>query len=244
MSTPEHRVPPSSSSDPETSTGAAARGASEPGSAGSTGSAPATHDAPATAGSSTRGSTSGSRTSGDTTDRIERTPPATSAAFPVAEGPRTTSVGGHLLGILGGLLLTLLALFLVTLGQSRILAEGVGRSDITPDVLGIVLVALGALVAAGVVLLGLRTPAAPLTGGLLAVIIGAAYLFAPVEAHSQSVSLLVTEQNRTAVLNSITVATTGGVFVIGVVLLAVATALSLVRRRGVALGAFRERSHS
>lgn len=164
-------------------------------------------------------------------------------AFPVPTGPPTTSFGGHLLGLLLGLVLTILAGVLVTLGQSRILAAGVGRSDITPETLGIVLVTLGALVVGLVVLLGLWTPAAPFTGGLLAAAVGAAYLFAPVEAHRATVRLLATQQNRTAVLNSITVGTTGGLFLTGIVLLAAATAFSLVRRRGLALGAFRERSH-
>ena len=173
-------------------------------------------------------------------DRNDRVPAG--AAFPVPTGPRTTSFGGHVLGILVGLVLTLLATFLITLGQARILAGGVGRSDVAPETLGIVLVTVGALVAGIVVLLGLRTPTAPFTGGLLALLVGAAYLFAPVAAHDQTVRLLVTEQNRTSVLNSITVGTTGGAFVLGIVLIAAATALSLVRRRGVELGAFRERS--
>lgn len=171
-------------------------------------------------------------------------PAPTAETFPVPTGPHTTSVGGHLLGILVGLVLTLLAMFLITLGQSRILADGVGRSDLTPETFGIVLVALGALVAGAVALLGMWTPTAPLTGGLVALLVGAAYLFAPAAAHEQTVRLLATEQNRTAVLNSITVGTTGGLFILGIVLLGAATALSLVRRRGLELGAFRERSHA
>lgn len=177
------------------------------------------------------------------TSRRDRDGRARSAdAFPVPTGPRTTSFGGHLLGILVGLVLTLLAGILSTLGQSRILADGVGRSDVQADALGIVLITLGALTVGLVVLLGLWTPAAPFTGGLVAVAVGGAYLFAPFEAHRETVRLVATEQNRTAVLNSITVGTTGGVFLTGIVLLAAATAFSLVRRRGLELGAFRERS--
>ena len=177
------------------------------------------------------------------TSRRDRDGRARSAdAFPVPTGPRTTSFGGHLLGILVGLVLTLVAGILSTLGQSRILADGVGRSDVQPDALGIVLITLGALIVGLVVLLGLWTPAAPFTGGLVGVAVGGAFLFAPFEAHRETVRLVATEQNRTAVLNSITVGTTGGVFLTGIVLLAAATAFSLVRRRGLELGAFRERS--
>ncbi|RYV49584.1 hypothetical protein EUA98_18010 [Pengzhenrongella frigida] len=129
------------------------------------------------------------------------------------------------------------------LGQSRILAQGVGRSDVDPETLGIVLVTLGVLLAGLIVVLGVWTPTVPFTGGLLAILVGAAFLFAPVQAHRETVRLISTEQNRVTVLNSITVATTGGLFLTGILLVAAATALSLVRRRGLALGAFREQSH-
>ena len=175
-------------------------------------------------------------------DREDRTPSAD--AFPVPAGPRTTSFGGHLLGILVGGVLTLLAMVLVVLGQSRILDQGVGQDHVTPEILGIILVALGALVAGLVILLGLWTPTAPFTGGLIAVVAGAAYLFAPAQALRETVRLVLTQQNHTAVLNSITVGTTGVMFVIGILLLAAGFAFSLVRRRGLALGAFRERSRN
>ncbi|HEY8721206.1 hypothetical protein [Pengzhenrongella sp.] len=167
-----------------------------------------------------------------------------SDTFPVPTGPHTTGFGGHLLGIVVGLVATLLAIFLIVLGQSRILAGGLGKDTVSPDALGIILVTLGALVAACVVLFGLWTPMAPFTGGLVAVVIGAAYLFAPVEAHRQTVNILATEQNRASVLNSISVGTTGGLFVLGIMLLAAAMAFSIVKRRGLALGAFRERSRA
>ena len=173
-------------------------------------------------------------------DRDGRTP--SGDAFPVPTGPRTTSFGGHLLGILVGLSLALFAGFFLMLGQSRILAQGVGRSDIAPETLGIVLVTLGVLLAGLVVLAGVRTPTAPLTGGLVLIALGAAYLFAPYQAHRETVRLISTEQNSVTVVNSITAATTGGLFLTGILLLAAATALSLVRRRGLALGAFREQA--
>jgi hypothetical protein len=173
-------------------------------------------------------------------DRDDRTP--SSDAFPVPTGPRTTGFGGHVLGILVGFALALVAGFFLVLGQSRILAQGVGRSDVTPETLGIVLVSIGVLVAGAIVLAGVWTPTAPLTGGLVLIALGAAYLFAPYQAHRETVRLIATEQNRLTVVNSITAATTGGLFLTGILLLAAATALSLVRRRGLALGAFREQA--
>jgi len=162
----------------------------------------------------------------------------------VPTGPRTTNFGGHLLGVLVGFVLTLLATILMVLGQSRILADGVGLPTVRVETLGIVLVSVGAVVFGLVILLGLWTPAAPFTGGLLAILVGAAFLFAPVATQRETVRLISTEQNHTAVLNSISVGTTGGLFVTGIVLLAAATAFALVRRRGLELGAFRERRQS
>jgi hypothetical protein len=246
MNTPEHSDPSadpalSPSSDEPTRT-AGATGAS--GASHATAQpAPAPAPAPVLPPQEPAGATRPDPAAEDAPPRAPEDRRTSADAFPVPTGPRTTSFGGHLLGLLLGLALTILAGVLITLGQSRILAAGVGRSDITPETLGIVLVTLGALVVGLVVLLGLWTPAAPFTGGLLAAAVGAAYLFAPVEAHRATVRLIATQQNRTAVLNSITVGTTGGLFLTGVVLLAAATAFSLVRRRGLALGAFRERSH-
>lgn len=198
---------------------------------------------PATTPSTDRSARGGSAARQAGTDPGRRDPETRTPsvdAFPVPNGPPTTGFGGHLLGILVGFALTLLAGFLVVLGQSRILAQGVGLSDVDPDALGIVLVTLGALVAGLIVILGVWTPTVPLTGGLISIAVGAAFLFAPVQAHRETVRLISTEQNRVTVLNSITVATTGGLFLTGILLLAAATALSLVRRRGLALGAFRE----
>ncbi|QTE29704.1 energy-coupling factor ABC transporter permease [Pengzhenrongella sicca] len=241
MSTPEQRDP-HAEDRPATSPGIHPASAPLPSTPTTTTSpTPAPAPAPSAAPTTADADAAPTPPAGDEVPRRDRNRTPATGTFPVPTGPPTTSVGGHLLGILVGLALTLLAIFLVTLGQSRILADGVGRSDITPETLGIVLVTLGALVAGGIILLGLWTPAAPFTGGLTAVLVGAAYLFAPVDAHRQTVRLLSTEQNSTAVLNSITAATTGGLFVLGILLLAAATALSLVRRRGVALGAFRER---
>jgi hypothetical protein len=146
------------------------------------------------------------------------------------------------LGVLIGLALTAAALALLLLGQSRIVAGGVGEETVAGDPLGITLVTIGALLAALVALLAVRTSAIPFTGGLLALLVGAAYLFAPVASHRETVRLLATEQNRDAVLNLVSVAMTGTPFAVGVVLMATGTAASLVRRRGIEVGSFRARA--
>ncbi|GAA2721991.1 hypothetical protein [Cellulomonas aerilata] len=163
-------------------------------------------------------------------------------AFPAPYGPRTTGAGGHVLGVLIGLVLTAVALLVLLLGQSRVVADGIGGETLTVDALGIVLVAIGAALAALVALLAVRTSAIPFTGGLLALLVGGAYLFAPVASQRETIRLLATAQNRDAVLNAVGVATTGTPFVLGLVLLATGTAASLVRRRGIEVGTFRART--
>ncbi|WNB85357.1 hypothetical protein [Cellulomonas sp. ATA003] len=172
------------------------------------------------------------------------TPRATTPAAPEPAGPRTTGPGGHVVGVLIGIVLTAVALVLLALGMSRILSAGAGEDAVSPDALGMVLVTLGALVAGGVALLAVRTSTIPFAGGLLALVVGAAYLFAPVDTHRETVRLLATQQNREGVLTIITIATTGMIFTLGVVLLAAGFAASLVRRRGIAVGAFRERTRT
>lgn len=163
-------------------------------------------------------------------------------AFPVPHGPPTTGAGGHVLGVLLGLVLTAVALVVLLLGQSRIAAGGPSRDPVAADVLGIVLVTVGVALAAVVALLAVRTSAIPFTGGLLGVLVGAAYLFAPGSAHRETVRLLGTQQNRDAVVTIAGVATTGTPFLVGLVLLATGTAASLVRRRGIEVGTFRART--
>ncbi len=161
---------------------------------------------------------------------------------PEPQGPRTTGAGGHALGVLVGFVLTLVALAVLALGMSRILtANGVGEDTVVLDGLGVVLVTLGGAVAAVVALLAVRTSTIPFTGGLVALVVGAAYLFAPEATHRETVRLLATEQNSDAVLAALTVCLVGVPFVLGLVLLAAGTAASLVRRRGIAVGAYRAR---
>jgi hypothetical protein len=146
------------------------------------------------------------------------------------------------LGVLVGLVVTAAALVLLLLGQSRILTAGVGEESVAGDPLGITLVTAGAVLAALAALLAVRTSAIPFTGGLLALLVGAAYLFAPVGAHRETVRLLATEQNRDAVLTIVSATMAGTPFALGLVLLATGTAASLVRRRGIEVGSFRARA--
>jgi hypothetical protein len=144
--------------------------------------------------------------------------------------------------VLVGFVLTLVALAVTALGMSRILtANGVGEDVVVLDGLGVVLVTVGGVVAALVALLAVRTSAIPFTGGLVALVVGAAYLFAPEPTHRETVRLLATEQNTDAVLTTLTVCLIGVPFVLGLVLLASGTAASLVRRRGIAVGSYRAR---
>ena len=177
-------------------------------------------------------------------DRGPRPPRAADPGFPEPQGPRTTGPGGHVVGVLIGLLLTLVALVVLALGMSRILAAGAGDDAVSPDALGMVLVTVGALIAGAVAVLAVRTSTIPFAGGLLAVLLGAAYLFAPVSTQRETVRLLATQQNREGVLNVITIAATGMVFTVGIVLLAAGFGASMVRRRGIEVGSFRERTRA
>ncbi|WP_298459196.1 hypothetical protein [uncultured Cellulomonas sp.] len=173
-----------------------------------------------------------------------RSPRAADPAFPEPQGPPTTGPGGHVVGAIVGIVLTLLALVLLALGMSRILAAGAGEDAVAPDALGMVLVTLGALVAGAVATLAVRTSTIPFAGGLVAVVLGAAYLFAPADTQRETVRLLATQQNREGLLNIITIATTGMIFTLGIVLLAAGFGASLVRRRGIEVGSFRERTRA
>ncbi len=196
--------------------------------------------------SSTGSSSAGPDTTGpgSTAARPAEPRPTTTAdrGLPEPQGPRTTGAGGHVLGVLVGFVLTLVALAVIMLGMSRILtANGVGDDAVTLDGPGVVLVTVGAAVAALVALLAVRTSAIPFTGGLVALVLGAAYLFAPEPTHRETVRLLATEQNSDAILSMLTLCLVGVPFVVGLVLLASGSAASLVRRRGIAVGAHRAR---
>jgi hypothetical protein len=243
--------------DPRYPDGTGSADAGRPGSASTPDTSGAHAAAPSGSHSSASSTSSGSTSSGSmsTGSMSEQSPsggsrpttPTSSSrpsdrGLPEPEGPRTTGAGGHVLGVLVGLLLTPLALLVLTLGMSRILDDGFGAPTVSPDALGIALVTVGALLVALVALLAIWTSAVPFTGGLVALVIGAAYLFAPEASHRETVRLLSTEQNRDAVLNATGVGTSGTLFTLGLVLLAAGNAASIVRRRGIAVGSHRERT--
>lgn len=160
---------------------------------------------------------------------------------PAKEPRRGAGFGGHLLGILIGAVLSVFALVLLLLGEARIL----GSEDPTAaDGIGIVLVTLAALLLAMVVYLGVWTAALPITGGVVLTVIGGFYLYFPSVARDETLRLLATDASRETVIYGIIASTMGMTFVVGVLLLVAGWALAVARRRGRALGAFRERQRT
>jgi len=169
--------------------------------------------------------------------------PRDQAPEPLAEPapehePHGAGIGGHLLGVLIGAVLSVFALVLLLLGQSRIL----GSDDPTvANGVGIVLVTLAVLLLATIAYLGVWTAALPITGGVVLTVIGGFYLYFPSTASDETLRLLATDASRTTVIYSVIASTVGVTFVVGVLLLAAGCALAVARRRGRALGAARER---
>ena len=160
---------------------------------------------------------------------------------PAREPRRGAGFGGHQLGILIGAVLSVFALVLLLLGEARIL----GSEDPTAaDGIGIVLVTLAALLLAMVVYLGVWTAALPITGGVVLTVVGGFYLYFPTVARDETLRLLATDASRETVIYGIIASTMGMTFVVGVLLLAAGWALAVARRRGRALGAFRERQRT
>ncbi|WP_149203651.1 hypothetical protein [Actinotalea subterranea] len=95
------------------------------------------------------------------------------------ERPSRPGIGRHLLGVLLGLVLTPVALLLVGIGVER-LRDATGNDGPASDALGLTLLGLAVLLLVVVVLLGVWSPAVPLTGGLVwGVALGVMYLFLP-----------------------------------------------------------------
>ncbi len=150
--------------------------------------------------------------------------------------PRQPGAWTHVLGAVVGVLLTPLAVVGVLIGQARILAVQAPGWDGSFDAVGVVLVTLGALALALVLLLGLWTPAVPLAGGLLATLVGVAYLYAPATLHPDTVRWFATDSTRGTVTEATVAATSGTVFLIGVVLLVAGLVAVGARRAGVRVG--------
>jgi len=164
-----------------------------------------------------------------------------SRLFPDPNAPRTTSAGSHVLGVLVGLLLGPIGIALLLVGQSRILEAQVDGWDASTDVLGIVLVTAGLLLLGCVLLLALWTPAVPLTAGTLLTLAGIVYLYVPSVAREQSLVILSSSGWRGTVTQVTVAGTSGTVLVAGFLLLLAGIVAAVARRRGVHLGAFRER---
>ncbi|MBO3083408.1 hypothetical protein [Cellulomonas fengjieae] len=161
--------------------------------------------------------------------------------FPDPNAPRRATFGSHVLGVLVGLILAPVGAGVLLLGESRILEAQVGGWDASTEVLGIVLVTLGLLLLGCVLLLGLWTPAVPITGGGLLTLAGIVYLYLPSVARDQTLDLLTSSGWRVTVTQVTVAGTSGMALAVGFLLLLSGIVTAVARRRGVRLGEFRER---
>jgi len=163
----------------------------------------------------------------------------TGAVEPVA--PRSTGFAEHLWGVLIGVLATAGALVLALVGQGRILGVEADTWDASLDRWGIAFVTAGVLVLAVVVYLGVRTAAAPISGGILATVAGALFLYAPGIARDQTMRWLATTNSHDTVSHATVAGTSGTILLVGFLLLTAGVATAAAKRRGRVLGEFRER---
>lgn len=162
--------------------------------------------------------------------------------FPDPNAPRTIGAGTHVLGLIVGLLLPAVAAVVTLLGVSRILSVEADGWVARVEVLGIVLVTLGALLLGAVALLSLWTPWVGYTGGVLLTLAGALALFAPGVSRNAMLQVVSAEGWRPTVVQTSVAATSGTLLVIGVMVLASGIVSHVARRHGIHLGAFRERN--
>lgn len=162
--------------------------------------------------------------------------------FPDPNAPRTIGAGTHVLGLIVGLLLPAVAAVVTLLGVSRILSVEADGWVARVEVLGIVLVTLGALLLAAVALLSLWTPWVGYTGGVLLTLAGALALFAPGVSRNAMLQVVSAEGWQPTVVQTSVAATSGTLLVIGVMVLASGIVSHVARRHGIHLGAFRERN--
>lgn len=149
--------------------------------------------------------------------------------FPHPVAPRSVGFGGHLLGALFGLVLGPLAVLVAGLGQSRIVHAYTAPQSAWVDGLGITLVALGAALLIGVVLLGLWTAAVPITGGAVVTAVGLTFIVIPERAYTETLRLFRTDANSVTVVNLATQGVSGVVLLLGVLLLTAGIAVSVAR---------------
>jgi hypothetical protein len=167
--------------------------------------------------------------------------PPEERVFPSTVPPRGVGFGGHVLGVLFGLILAPLSVLVAGLGESRIvLAYGPPRTAWI-DGLGTTLVVLGAVLLIGVVILGLWTAAVPITGGAVVTALGLLYIVIPETTYRETLRLFKTDANALTVDQLAVQGVSGVVLLRGVLVLtagiAIAIARSAGRRRGLLLAA-------
>jgi hypothetical protein len=182
----------------------------------------------------------------------DATPPVVPATrtdvVPEPVAPRGTGFGGHLWGVVIGVLATPAALTLALVGQARILAVQAGGQtdpwDASLDVWGIAFVTAAVLLLAVIVYLGVWTAAAPITGGVLATAFGAVFLYAPGIARNETMRWLATTTSHDTVSHATVAGTSGTMLLVGFLLLAAGITTAAAKRRGRVLGEFRERGRA
>lgn len=162
--------------------------------------------------------------------------------FPDPNAPRRIGAGTHVLGLLVGLLLSAVAALVTLLGVSRILSVEADGWVARVEVLGIVMVALGALLLGAVALLSLWTPWVGYTGGALLTLAGGVALVVPGVARTAMLDVVSAEGWQPTVVQTSVAATSGTLVVVGVLVLASGVVSHVARRHGIHLGAFRERN--
>ena len=182
-------------------------------------------------------------------DATEPVAPSTRTdVVPEPVAPRGTGFGGHVWGVVIGVLATPAALALALVGQGRILAVQSGGPsepwDASLDRWGIAFVTAGVLVLAVVVYLGVRTAAAPITGGVLATALGAVFLYAPGIARNETMRWLATTNSHDTVSHATVAGTSGTFLLVGFLLLVAGITTAAAKRRGRVLGEFRERGRA
>ena len=161
--------------------------------------------------------------------------------FPDPHPPAPAGIWAHVLGVLVGLVLAPVGALALLLGQSRILVVQADGWDGDVEMLGIALVAVGAVLLACVVLLATWTAAVPVTGGVVLLLLGLPALVAPTFTARQTLLLIDPEGWHATVTQTVVAGTSGTLLLAGLLLLVAGLAAAATRRRGLRLGAFRER---
>lgn len=144
--------------------------------------------------------------------------------------PARPGLGRHLLGVLLGLLITPVGLLLVGVGLAR-LSDIAGTADMGTDALGLSMLVGGLVLVVALVLLGLWTPALPITGGLVwGIGLGTAYLTVP--GRMEDLVDQLTGDAPAPADQLAQTAMSGYLLLVGTVLLAAGVTTAVARRRG------------